>query len=155
VLRTIEQIVGISPMTQFDAAATPLLNSFSNVPNMATYTAIVPSQNVQELNPVNPPPLPGVQGPAATSLEAVKTLEDANELRENQVLWALYGHGPMPAPKTSVPDQGTSAGGDSGVSMVSATSSMAATGTSTTTSATGTASGQDDANPFEDPFGGL
>ena len=55
VLRTVEQIVGLAPMTQFDAAATPMLNSFTDTPNMKTYTAIVPTQNVQETNPVAGP----------------------------------------------------------------------------------------------------
>jgi hypothetical protein len=97
VLRTIEQIVGISPMTQFDAAATPMLNAFSDTPNMKAYTAIVPTQNVHEKNPVNPP----MAGQAAKSLDQVATLVDANEGLENQVLWAYYGTGPMPAPKSN------------------------------------------------------
>jgi phospholipase C len=98
VLRTIEQIVGISPMTQFDAAATPMINAFSNTPNMTPYTAIVPTQNVHEKNPVNPP----LAQFAATSLDQVATLVDPNEALENQVLWAYYGKGQMPAPKTSI-----------------------------------------------------
>jgi hypothetical protein len=100
VLRTIEQIVGISPMTQFDAAATPMLNSFSDTPNLTPYTAIVPAQNVHEKNPVNPP----MAQVAPASLDQVATLVDQNEGLENQVLWAFYGTGPMPAPKTSAHD---------------------------------------------------
>jgi YVTN family beta-propeller protein len=97
VLRTIEQIVGISPMTQFDAAATPMINSFSDTPNMKAYTAIVPTQNVHEKNPVNPP----LAQLAAKSLNQVATVADANEALENQILWAMYGHGTMPAPKNN------------------------------------------------------
>jgi YVTN family beta-propeller protein len=97
VLRTIEQIVGISPMTQFDAAATPLLNAFSNTANMKPYTAIVPTQNVHEKNPVNPP----MASVAAKSLAAVAVLVDNNEALENQILWAYYGKGTMPAPKSN------------------------------------------------------
>jgi hypothetical protein len=94
VLRTVEQIVGISPMTQFDAAATPMINAFTDTPNMKAYTAIVPTQNVHEKNPVTPP----MGQVAAQSLDQVATLVDANEALENQVLWAYYGTGPMPAP---------------------------------------------------------
>jgi YVTN family beta-propeller protein len=100
VLRTIEQIVGISPMTQFDAAATPMLNAFSNTPNLTPYTAKVPTQNVHEKNPVSPP----LAAVAPPSLAAVANLVDQNEKLENQVLWAYYGTGPMPAPKTSFHD---------------------------------------------------
>jgi YVTN family beta-propeller protein len=100
VLRTIEQIVGIGPMTQFDAAATPMLNAFTDTPNFTPYTAIVPTQNVHEKNPVNPP----LAQFAAASLNDVATLVDQNEALENQVLWAYYGTGPMPAPRTSVRD---------------------------------------------------
>jgi YVTN family beta-propeller protein len=105
VLRTIEQIVGISPMTQFDAAATPMINAFSDTPNMKPYTAIVPTQNVHEKNPVNPP----MSAVAAKSLDQVATLVDANEGLENQILWAYYGYGPMPAPKNNGHTTGTGA----------------------------------------------
>jgi YVTN family beta-propeller protein len=109
VLRTIEQIVGIGPMTQFDAAATPMLNAFTNTPNFTPYTAKVPTQNVHEKNPVNPPLAPV----APASLDQVKTKVDENEKLENQVLWAYYGTGPMPAPKTRFAD-GQGESGDSG-----------------------------------------
>ncbi|MBR8834742.1 MAG: hypothetical protein DSM106950_12065 [Stigonema ocellatum SAG 48.90 = DSM 106950] len=54
-LRTIELIVGISPLTQFDAAATPMLNSFTNQPDFTPYTAVVPTQPLDEKNPVDAP----------------------------------------------------------------------------------------------------
>src|SRR5262249_14302236 len=38
-LRTMELIVGIGPMSQYDAAATPMLNSFSDTRNVTPYTA--------------------------------------------------------------------------------------------------------------------
>jgi YVTN family beta-propeller protein len=110
VLRTIEQIVGIGPMTQFDAAATPLLNAFTNTPNMKPYTAIVPTQDVHEKNPVNPP----MAAVAAKSLDQVATLVDQNETLENQVLWAYYGTGPMPAPRTSFHDLSVPGSEDTG-----------------------------------------
>src|SRR5262249_13955646 len=110
VLRTIEQIVGIGPMTQFDAAARPLLNGFSNTPNMKPYTAIVPTQDVHEKNPVNPP----MASVAPKSLDQVATLVDQNETLENQVLWAYYGNGPMPPPKSSLHDLSVPGSEDAG-----------------------------------------
>ncbi|MDQ6672332.1 MAG: bifunctional YncE family protein/alkaline phosphatase family protein [Chloroflexota bacterium] len=49
-LRTIELIVGLAPMTQFDAAATPLLSSFTDAPSFEAYTAITPDQPLDEMN---------------------------------------------------------------------------------------------------------
>ncbi len=42
-LRTIELIAGIGPLTQFDASATPMYACFSSKPNLTPYTASVPS----------------------------------------------------------------------------------------------------------------
>jgi YVTN family beta-propeller protein len=160
VLRTIEQIVGISPMTQFDAAATPLLNSFSNVANMTSYKAIKPTQDVHEKNPVVPPPLPGVVGPAPASLDAIATLEDFNEKRENQVLWALYGKGPERAPINSIHDFTIPGSGDSGPasddsgtpSNTGSTTSPTSPQTTTTTSSSGTSTSLLPPATPEDPF---
>ena len=37
VLRTIELILGLPPMSQYDAAATPMYNAFSGVPNLGAF----------------------------------------------------------------------------------------------------------------------
>lgn len=42
-LRTIELILGLNPMTQYDAAATPMLNAFSTHANLTPYDAVVPA----------------------------------------------------------------------------------------------------------------
>ncbi|HET9847984.1 MAG TPA: bifunctional YncE family protein/alkaline phosphatase family protein [Candidatus Dormibacteraeota bacterium] len=42
-LRTIELIVGVHPMTQYDAAATPMLKAFSDDTNLTPYEAVVPA----------------------------------------------------------------------------------------------------------------
>jgi len=49
-LRTIELILGLQPMTQYDAAATPMWRSFSNTPDTTTYTAL---PETIDLNAVN------------------------------------------------------------------------------------------------------
>jgi hypothetical protein len=36
-LRTIELILGLRPMTQFDAAARPMLSCFQSTPDLAAY----------------------------------------------------------------------------------------------------------------------
>jgi YVTN family beta-propeller protein len=50
VLRTIELILGMPPMTQYDAAATPLWRCFSNTVTPGTFTAVVPAVNLNEKN---------------------------------------------------------------------------------------------------------
>jgi len=99
VLRTVEQIVGLAPMTQFDAAATPMLNSFTNTQNLTSYTATKPTQDVHEKNPVNAP----LADPTVT-LDQVATLVDQNEAAENQGIWkSIKGaDSTMPAPQSNL-----------------------------------------------------
>ena len=40
ILRTIEQILGLPPMNQFDASATPMFDCFTNVPDFTPYTSL-------------------------------------------------------------------------------------------------------------------
>jgi hypothetical protein len=54
-LRTIELILGLHPLSQFDAAAQPLTRSFTDTPNQAPYDAIQPEQSLTEPNPPNAP----------------------------------------------------------------------------------------------------
>jgi len=51
VLRTIELILGLQPMTQFDAAATPLYASFSAQPDTRPFEAAPPKVPLDEMNP--------------------------------------------------------------------------------------------------------
>jgi DNA-binding beta-propeller fold protein YncE len=51
VLRTMELILGLRPMTQFDAAARPLTAAFDATASGATYTAEKPRVSVTERNP--------------------------------------------------------------------------------------------------------
>lgn len=53
VLRTMERIVGLRPMTQFDAASRPMFGSFSQQPDPRSYTAITPKVSVTERNPAS------------------------------------------------------------------------------------------------------
>jgi DNA-binding beta-propeller fold protein YncE len=51
ILRTIELILGLRPMTQFDAAAPPLVSAFSATRDAAPYEAVRPKQSFDEKNP--------------------------------------------------------------------------------------------------------
>jgi YVTN family beta-propeller protein len=97
-LRAVELVAGIPPLTQFDAAANPLSNAFTDNPDFTPYTAITPTQNFDEKNPA-PNPL----GPAElmSQLQAGQfATEDQIEPHElNQQIWeSIKGDTPMPAP---------------------------------------------------------
>jgi hypothetical protein len=50
VLRTIELILGIPPMSQYDAGATPLWRSFTAVPDFAAYNTVPAQVDITEKN---------------------------------------------------------------------------------------------------------
>ncbi|HEV3142707.1 MAG TPA: alkaline phosphatase family protein [Gemmataceae bacterium] len=49
-LRTMELILGLQPMSQFDAAARPMYNSFQPKPDVTPYAHVVPAANLNEKN---------------------------------------------------------------------------------------------------------
>jgi DNA-binding beta-propeller fold protein YncE len=49
-LRTIELILGMQPMSQFDAAATPMFNCFQPAADTRPYEALPPGVNIEETN---------------------------------------------------------------------------------------------------------
>ncbi len=93
-LRTMELILGLKPMTQFDAAARPMYNSFRAQPDLSGYTHR--PANVS-LTAVNPPDAWGAEISATLDLSK----EDAaDDLVFNEVIWRSV-RGPnsrMPAP---------------------------------------------------------
>jgi hypothetical protein len=51
ILRTMEQILGLPPMNQFDASATPMFDCFTDTPDFTPYTALPANTPLDELNP--------------------------------------------------------------------------------------------------------
>jgi hypothetical protein len=51
ILRTIEQILGIPPMNQFDASATPMFDCFQDKADLTPYTATPSLVALDKLNP--------------------------------------------------------------------------------------------------------
>jgi hypothetical protein len=96
VLRTIELIVGLNPMTQFDASARPMHAAFQATPDPAAYAAEKPRIALDERNPAASPT-------AARSLSLDFSEEDRiddNEL--NDILWlAVRGNSAPPTPTRS------------------------------------------------------
>ncbi|MEZ0069506.1 hypothetical protein ABIA32_005551 [Streptacidiphilus sp. MAP12-20] len=81
-LRTMELITGLQPMTQFDALATPMSASFSDRPNLAPYTAVKPSDAI--LGQVN-----AATGPLA-SRAAGESLGREDQLDEGVADWEIW-----------------------------------------------------------------
>jgi YVTN family beta-propeller protein len=50
-LRTIELILGLPPMTQYDAAATPMWRCFTKTPDNTVFNSLPSNINLRELNP--------------------------------------------------------------------------------------------------------
>jgi YVTN family beta-propeller protein len=50
-LRTIEQILGLPPMNQFDATAIPMFDCFTNVPNFTPFAALPNNIPLDQMNP--------------------------------------------------------------------------------------------------------
>jgi len=93
-LRTVELLLGLPPMTQHDAAAPPMVNTFMAKPDMSGFTALAPRVDLMTRNPR--------QGYGAT-VSARMDFRDYDRVDEdalNRILWhSIKGVDvPYPAP---------------------------------------------------------
>lgn len=51
ILRTMEQILGVPPMNQFDASATPMFDCFTDTPDFAPFVALPSNVPLDQMNP--------------------------------------------------------------------------------------------------------
>ncbi|CRK83048.1 bifunctional YncE family protein/alkaline phosphatase family protein [Neobacillus massiliamazoniensis] len=93
-VKTIEMILGMKPMSQFDAAATPMQNAFSHKPNTDHYTVVEPTYPLDAKNGQNAPM-------AQVSQKMDFSQPDAAPSDElNKILWkATKGDQPYPEQK--------------------------------------------------------
>jgi hypothetical protein len=94
-LRTMENIVGVRPLTQFDTYATPMVASFTDEPNGSPYSALRPAQAG---NATNTASAPMATASAAQSLDR----EDRIDMTTfNQAIWKSVkgATSTMPAPQ--------------------------------------------------------
>jgi hypothetical protein len=100
-LRTMELISGIGPMTQFDAAAAPMFNSFTSRPDFAPYEVIKPPDSI--LTQVNSANAPLADAIAKQSFDEE---DQASMQLLNEAVWqSVKGAGStMPAPQHKVID---------------------------------------------------
>jgi hypothetical protein len=92
-----ELILGIPPMSQYDAAATPMFNSFTNNADLTPFKHRPAIYDLTERNAVN---APGAQQSAAWDFSKEDTLPD---IEFNEVIWmSVHGaNSRMPAPVRS------------------------------------------------------
>jgi hypothetical protein len=91
-LRTIELILGLKPMSQFDAAATPMFNAFQSKPDLESYTTLPAGIDIQEHNSAHA---------WGGDIKMNFAREDAvDDLLLNEVIWRSVrgADNPMPAP---------------------------------------------------------
>ena len=91
VLRTMELILHLRPMTHFDAGARPMIERFSKKPVLTPYQAEKPRISLDDRNPANSPT-------AARSAQLDFSEADLNDDDElNDILWrAIRGTDPPP-----------------------------------------------------------
>ena len=94
-LRTLELILTLQPMSQFDAAALPMIRSFAKVPLLDPYQCRPANVSLDEKN------VAAAWG-ADDSLAMDFSVEDAaDDLLLNEIVWRSVrgAHSPMPAPR--------------------------------------------------------
>jgi hypothetical protein len=95
-LRTMEFLLGLRPMTHFDAAARPMTAAFQGQANPAPYTAEKPRISLEERNPAATP---------AAARAAHLNFEEADENDDdelNDILWRAIRKDAPPPPMRSI-----------------------------------------------------
>jgi YVTN family beta-propeller protein len=93
-LRTVELLLGLPPMTQHDAAAPPMVNSFMATPDLSGFTALPALTDVMTKNP------PQGYGAIVSARMDFRDYDRVDEDALNRVLWhSIKGADvPYPAP---------------------------------------------------------
>ena len=103
-LRTIELILGLPPMNQMDATATPMFDCFTNKPDFTAYDAVTNNVPLDEMNP-NPKDIKGAQLRRDAYVSAKLPLEKEDQCPEdlfNHILWRAVKGSRTPYPDWAV-----------------------------------------------------
>lgn len=100
-IRTIEQILGLPPMNQFDASATPMFDCFTDKPNLAPFRS---AANLVALDQMNPDPKAMLDGALKQDALVSATLnfrevDKAPEDVLNRILWRAMKGASAPYPE--------------------------------------------------------
>ena len=93
-LRTIELILGLAPMSQYDAAALPLDAAFQGTPDLTPFTALPARVDLQAKNPAK------AWGAKQSAKMDFREADRADDLALNEIVWRSVkgADHPMPAP---------------------------------------------------------
>jgi hypothetical protein len=93
-LRTIELILGLRPMSQFDAAARPMYAAFQPRPDVTPYEHLMPATDLKARNG------PGAFGAALSAKMDFSVADAADDLLLGEIIWrSVRGRAsPMPPP---------------------------------------------------------
>jgi hypothetical protein len=80
-LRTVELLLGLPPMTQHDAAAPPMLNSFMAAPDLSGFTAVPARTDLMAKNP------PNGYGATESARMDFREYDQVDEDQLNRILW--------------------------------------------------------------------
>ena len=81
ILRTIEAILGLNPMTQFDASSRTMFGGFSSQPDTKPYRVEKPHVSLTDRNPANGP---GAKDSAKMDFSVADDIDDD---KLNDILW--------------------------------------------------------------------
>jgi len=94
ILRTMELILGMSPMTQYDAAATPMWRCFDSSPKEFKFNALIPNIDFNQQNTVIN------EWQKKSELFNFAVEDSNNDIEFNRVLWhGIKGNIPFPGPR--------------------------------------------------------
>ncbi|HXA50827.1 MAG TPA: alkaline phosphatase family protein, partial [Candidatus Acidoferrum sp.] len=94
VLRTMELLLGLPPMSQYDAAASPMYASFSDSPDLTPFVHVKPQVDVNEKNTLR------AYGARRSMKMDFRDVDEAPMAELNEILWkSIKGaDSPVPAP---------------------------------------------------------
>jgi hypothetical protein len=92
VLATMEQILGLGSLSQFDRFGRPLRGIFAASPDFTPYTALIPAVSLDEKNPEKTK-----QAEASSSLDLTRP-DAADDETFNQILWSTIKGENVPYP---------------------------------------------------------
>lgn len=93
VVRTMELILGLRPLSQFDAAAMPMFALFMDRPNLEGYRAITPRQSLTEMN------VAGAYGQEECTAMNFDEVDEAPWPELNRILWHAMKGADTPLPQ--------------------------------------------------------
>ena len=95
-IRTMELILGLPPMSQYDAAASPMYQSFTMNPDFTPYEVIPPKIDLNEKNPI------GAYGQAMMEQFDLTHADRVPDRIFSEIVWKSIKGTDMPAPRYSI-----------------------------------------------------